>query len=118
MKYSKVLATLLIATSAMSAKADVLGAVAGGLIGSQFGQGNGRVAMAAVGAVIGDRLTAPTPTYVPQPQYQGYYQGQGTYYQNNHRVYIDGRDGLQCPYNGYVICQQWSNTRPVVVMPQ
>lgn len=114
MKHSKVLVTLLIATSAMSAKADVIGAVAGGLIGSQLGQGNGRVAMAAVGAVIGDRLTTPTPTYLPQTQYQ--YQGE--YYKNNNRIYIDGRDGLRCPYNGYVICQQWTNARPVVIMPQ
>lgn len=112
MKYSKVLATLLIATSAISAKADVLGAVAGGILGSQFGQGNGRVAMAAAGAVIGDRLTTPTPTYLPSQQYQG------GYYQNNNRTYVDGRDGLRCPYNGYVICQQWANTRPVVIMPQ
>lgn len=42
----------------LSARADVtaggaLGAVAGGLLGSQVGQGSGRVAASALGAVIG-----------------------------------------------------------------
>ncbi len=44
--------------SPFSARADItaggaLGAVAGGLLGSQVGQGNGRVAASALGAVIG-----------------------------------------------------------------
>jgi hypothetical protein len=40
-----------------SAHADIIGAGIGGLIGSQFGQGNGKIAMAALGAVIGDRVS-------------------------------------------------------------
>lgn len=37
--------------------ADIIGAGIGGLIGSQFGQGNGKIAMAALGAVVGDRIS-------------------------------------------------------------
>jgi hypothetical protein len=37
--------------------ADIIGAGIGGLIGSQFGQGNGKIAMAALGAVVGDRVS-------------------------------------------------------------
>lgn len=56
-----------------AAYADLLGAAAGGIIGSQMGRGNGRVAMAAVGAVIGDRLTTPPPS--PYGYNQRYYSG-------------------------------------------
>lgn len=55
-----------------AANADLLGAAAGGIIGSQLGRGNGRVAMAAVGAVIGDRLTSPPPNGYNQRYYSGY----------------------------------------------
>lgn len=46
-----------LAITSGSAHADIIGAGIGGLIGSQFGQGNGKIAMAALGAVIGDRVT-------------------------------------------------------------
>jgi hypothetical protein len=41
--------------------ADPLGAIIGGIAGSQFGQGNGKIAMTIIGAVAGDLAT---------PQYQ------------------------------------------------
>lgn len=46
-----------LAIASGSAHADIIGAGIGGLIGSQFGQGNGKIAMAALGAVVGDRLS-------------------------------------------------------------
>lgn len=46
-----------LAIASGSAHADIIGAGIGGLIGSQFGQGNGKIAMAALGAVIGDRVS-------------------------------------------------------------
>ena len=117
MKHTKILLSLLITASvASTAHADVLGAVAGGLIGSQFGQGNGRIAMAAVGAVVGDRVTTPSPVYMQQ---QGYYQPRPVRYYSSTPVYIDGRDGAVCPPNlGSVYCQQWMMQRPVVIMQQ
>jgi hypothetical protein len=50
---------ILIALSLMSSysKADIIGAGIGSLIGSQFGQGHGKIAMLALGAVVGDRIS-------------------------------------------------------------
>ncbi len=40
----------------------LVGAVAGGLIGNQFGKGGGRVAATLAGAVVGSSRTCRTPT--------------------------------------------------------
>ena len=59
----------------------VLGAIAGGLLGSQVGQGNGRIASSALGAVLGynaGQSMSGQPYYAP-PQ-QAYYPPQQTYY--------------------------------------
>lgn len=66
---------LLLGLSTSLAHADIFGAGVGGLIGAQMGRGNGRVAMAAVGAVVGDRLTnsrVVTTPLVPTYYQQGY----------------------------------------------
>jgi hypothetical protein len=71
-----------------NAHADLLGAGIGGLIGSQFGSGDGKIAMAAIGAVVGDRLTEPPRQaiaqdnygYAPQVQTYGYQQNPGVNY--------------------------------------
>ena len=56
-KFRFIFLGLALGTSIQIAQADILGAAVGGLIGSQFGQGNGKLAMTAIGAVIGDRMT-------------------------------------------------------------
>ena len=68
------LATVLL-LAPFSARADVtaggaLGAVAGGLLGSQVGQGNGRVAASALGAVIGYNVgqSVSPPERVVEPR--------------------------------------------------
>ena len=64
----------------------ILGAIAGGLLGAQVGQGNGRVAASALGAVIGYNAgqTYSRPYYVPPQQayypQQVYYPQQQVYY--------------------------------------
>ncbi len=71
---TKSLVLFFILTTAQVAKADLLGAATGAVIGSQFGKGNGKIAMAAIGAVIGDRATQPQNYYGGQPQYsQGHH---------------------------------------------
>lgn len=63
---------------ASNAHADLIGAGIGGLIGSQFGSGDGKIAMAAIGAVVGDRMTQSAPVVVagnygyPAPVVYGY----------------------------------------------
>jgi hypothetical protein len=63
-----------LAIASGSAHADIIGAGIGGLIGSQFGQGNGKIAMAALGAVIGDRVSegVSTPTRIATYDDEGY----------------------------------------------
>jgi uncharacterized protein YcfJ len=52
----------------------ILGGIAGGLLGAQVGNGNGRTAAAAVGAItgalIGDRTENGNNTIVQQPNYE------------------------------------------------
>lgn len=43
--------------------AQTVGAIAGGVIGNQFGRGNGRVAATAVGAVVGGIIGGNLPAY-------------------------------------------------------
>jgi len=43
--------------------AQTVGAIAGGVIGNQFGKGNGRVAATAVGAVVGGIIGGNLPAY-------------------------------------------------------
>jgi hypothetical protein len=51
----------------------MVGAIAGGLLGSQVGQGNGRIAASALGAVLGfnagQTLSQPQPYNVPPRAY-------------------------------------------------
>lgn len=50
----------------------VLGAIAGGLLGSQVGQGNGRIAASALGAVLGfnaGQAQSYAQPYYAQPRY-------------------------------------------------
>ncbi len=63
-----------LAITSGSAYADIIGAGIGGLIGSQFGQGNGKIAMAALGAVIGDRVSegVSSPTRMEAYNDDGY----------------------------------------------
>jgi len=92
------------------AKADTAGAIIGGLIGAQFGSGNGKIAAAAIGAVIGDRTSniepnlpnsttyypaaieqnyviQQVPTYQAQPQVVYIYQSTPIYMESNHHHY-------------------------------
>lgn len=70
-KFRLIFLSLAFSLLAGTAHADILGAAVGGLIGSQFGQGNGKIAMAALGAVVGDRISehARTPNYAEEPYY-------------------------------------------------
>ena len=63
-----------LAFAPLPARADItaggaLGAVAGGLLGSQVGQGNGRIAASALGAVLGFNAgqSVSQPVYGPPP---------------------------------------------------
>lgn len=88
---TKLLAILLTATglTAGSAHADLLGAGIGGLIGSQFGRGDGKLAMTAIGAVVGDRMTQAPMQVMPQQAY-GYAPPPVAYgYQNAPRTYYE-----------------------------
>lgn len=60
----------------------VVGAITGGLLGSQVGQGNGRIAASALGAVLGFNAgqTLSQQSYSPPPR---------TYYVPSQRVYYD-----------------------------
>ena len=77
---SKSMVIICILAAAPAVKADVLGAAAGAVIGSQFGKGNGKIAMAALGAVIGDRATTTQPQnyYGDQPRYPQGHQNSST----------------------------------------
>ena len=106
----------LMAMSSLPARADItsgglLGAIAGGLLGSQVGQGNGRVAASALGAVLGfnagqaqsyspyyaqPAYAPPQPVYAPQPAYMApppayYYRGDDDGYRY-YRPYYRGDD--------------------------
>ena len=90
--------------TAGSVHADILGAGIGGLIGSQFGRGDGKLAMTAIGAVIGDRMTQ-TPTQVMPQQAYGYAPPPVAYgYQN-------------APSNYYEPSYQYAPARVVVRVP-
>jgi len=92
-KFRFIFLSLALGTSIQVAQADILGAAVGGLIGSQFGQGDGKLAMTAIGAVIGDRVTeqnyrAPNPShysYQPDPYDQRY---SGSAYQAPVRINV------------------------------
>ncbi len=65
----------------------ILGAIAGGLLGAQVGQGNGRVAASALGAVIGYNAgQANSGPYYGPPQ-QAYYPQQQVYYPQQQAYY-------------------------------
>jgi hypothetical protein len=49
--------TLILLGAVQQVKADPVGALIGGIAGAQFGQGNGKLAMAIIGAVAGDVVT-------------------------------------------------------------
>lgn len=72
------------ALTSLPAHADVtsgglLGAVAGGLLGAQVGQGNGRIAASALGAVLGyDAGQSYSRRYYAPPQRANY--GPSVYY--------------------------------------
>lgn len=110
MKLNKVFIVIFGILISSVAKADTTGAIIGSLIGSQFGGGNGRVAAAAIGAVIGDRASnkdssqyngnnyySPTtqqmyvvqqvPVYQPQPQVVYIYQSVPVYIETRHHHY-------------------------------
>jgi hypothetical protein len=94
-KITKLFSILLTALglTAGSVHADILGAGIGGLIGSQFGSGDGKLAMTAIGAVIGDRMTQtqmqvmPQQTYgyAPPPVAYGYQNAPGNYYEPSYQ---------------------------------
>ena len=69
------------------AQADPVGAILGGIAGSQFGQGNGKIAMTIAGAVAGDALTSATPYAAPVTYAQPVHYPQRYYYPPNPRIY-------------------------------
>ena len=77
MKTSLVALSLAAGLVSLPAHADItggglLGAIAGGLLGSQVGQGNGRVAASALGAVLGfnaGQAQSYSQPYYAQPSY-------------------------------------------------
>ncbi len=90
----------------------ILGAIAGGLLGAQVGQGNGRVAASALGAVIGYNAgqTSSRPYYAsPQyyPQQQVYYPQQAYYPQQ--RVYYPPQQYYQAPPPRVVYVPRWGD---------
>ncbi len=50
--------------------ADPIGAILGGLVGSQFGEGNGKIAMTVIGAVAGNLATSQYQNTQMIPTYQ------------------------------------------------
>ncbi len=92
--------TIVLSMAALPARADVIGAIVGGAVGSQFGKGNGRIASAAIGAVIGDRLSGPdygrrNGTIIDnQLGSYGHHGGHGVY-GGGYRAYGGGHGGYE-----------------------
>lgn len=98
--------------------ADPIGTIIGGIAGSQFGQGNGKLAMTIIGAVAGDLATSQVRNVQVVPSYQPTYYAQPIYnpapiYVESHRprayyqppivpqVYYQPALAYQYPYPGY-----------------
>ncbi len=90
------LSTFIFLVAAPQVKADPVGALIGGIAGAQFGQGNGKLAMAIIGAVAGDMVTNQVSNVPSGYGYQtAYYAppvysyGQGYYENPAPRVYYN-----------------------------
>ena len=108
LRKSVVLTALMMATAAMSAVAlpvqaqefnsgNVIGGIAGALLGSNVGRGNGRLAATAAGGIVGALVggniernsgyyagSAPQPAYAPQQPYTSAYVQPAPQYQQRY----------------------------------
>lgn len=98
---------IVLTLAALPARADVIGAIVGGAVGSQFGKGNGRIASAAIGAVIGDRISGQDRGLRGFSVHEnrghggyGHHGGHGVY-GGGHGVYGGGYGGYGSGHGGY-----------------